>query len=75
MRFEFSVYISAYGTFADIFPASNGFRRLVLNGYRFGERCFSGGIQYWQCTANVRDQQTGKTRRCPARIKTKIVGK
>lgn len=66
-----------YSTFADIYPAPNGFRRLILNGYRFGERGFSSGqnpLQFWQCTANIRDRCTGKMRRCPVRIKTKIIG-
>lgn len=66
--------LSVYVTFADISLAPNGFRRLVLNGYRFGERGSSGGVQIWQCTANTRDAETGKSRRCPARLKTKILG-
>lgn len=71
--------ISAFVTFADIYPAPNGFRRLILNGYRFGERGSSSGIrgkeptQLWQCTANKRDQETGKMKRCPVRIRTKVI--
>lgn len=67
-------FFLAYTTFADISLAPNGFRRLVLQGYRFGERGSSSGVQFWQCTANVRDFDTGKSRRCPARIRTKILG-
>lgn len=65
-----------YATFADITIAPNGFRRLVLNGYRFGERGKSNGdiCTFWQCTANTRNFETGKSKRCPARIKTKILG-
>lgn len=74
-----SIFISAYTTFADIYPAPNGFRRLILNGYRFGERgTSSGGFdpipnQFWQCTANIRDIKTGKLKRCPVRIRTKVI--
>lgn len=67
------IILSVYATFADISLAPNGFRRLVLNGFRFGERGASSGVQFWQCTANTRDIETGKSRRCPARIKTKII--
>lgn len=63
-----------YVTFADISLSPNGFRRLILNGFRFGERGSSSGVQIWQCTANTRDPVTGKSRRCPARVKTKIIG-
>lgn len=29
-------------------------------------------MQFWQCTANVRDS-AGKTKRCPIRVKTRVV--
>lgn len=71
------ILFSDYATFADIYIASNGFRRLVLHGHRFGERGSNAnrsvGIHCWQCTANMRDKVTGKMRRCTIRLKTKVI--
>lgn len=70
------ISVPLFSAFADIFPAPNGFRRLILDGYRFGERGSSSGenpIRYWQCTANVRDEDTGKLKRCQTRLKTTII--
>lgn len=79
------IYFSSsdYTTFADIYRASNGFRRLVLDGYRYGElgightydanTCEKIFLQYWRCTANVYDQKTKKYKRCLVRLKTRVI--
>lgn len=69
-----------YSTFADIYLAPNGFRRLILNGYRFGERgeCYydepdpiPGSV--WRCTSNIFNKETGKKRKCTVRVHTKVI--
>lgn len=51
---------------------NRGFRRLVLDGYAFGEMKVYKGSTSWRCTANLRDERN-KSKRCSVSLMTKVI--
>lgn len=66
---EFTLFLE-YTTFADVQIDLRGYRRLILDGYRFGEhhKNLNHDSVSWRCTAAI--PQGG---RCTARLKTKMI--
>lgn len=72
-----------YTTIANIYRVKSGYRRLILDGHRFGElntivtyEANSPAEQFinnWRCTANVYNQKMKKHKRCTVRLKTKVI--
>lgn len=69
--FLMCIIISEYTTYAKIEVTKNGYRRLILNGYRYGETKVSDRSVYWRCTANLRDEM-GKSKRCITHVVTEV---
>lgn len=70
----FFTFFADYATFAEVSVDDKGFRRLLCNGYRFGQYYkYSKSDVCWKCTTNVHDPITGKRRACSARIRTKLL--
>lgn len=56
-------------TFANIVNTSRGHRRLICNGFRFGELPTTGNAVRWRCTA----LETKTKKRCNAKLTTKMI--
>lgn len=65
------VSFSEYTTYAKIDITRNGYRHLILNGYRFGETKVTDHCVFWRCTANIRDLNN-KSKRCITQLVTKV---
>lgn len=68
------IIFTDYTTYANINIDEKGFRRLLCNGYRYGQyyKYSVTDDVCWKCTTNVLDPITGKRRPCSARIRTKM---
>lgn len=64
-----------FTAFADINIDSNGFRRLIYGGHRFGHRkLYDDKTQViWNCTSNYHDPSSGKWKRCNAKVRTCLI--
>lgn len=68
----FFFHFSEFRTYANIEITKQGYRHLIQDGYRYGETKVTDRCVYWRCTANIRDDNTLKSKRCVAQITTKI---
>lgn len=63
-----------FTTLAEIFVDTNGFRRLMYDGYRFGTRGKEAKPKtVWYCTANVTADTDNVRRRCQSKIRTSTI--
>lgn len=69
---DFVLPFPEFRTYANIEITKQGYRHLTQDGYRYGETKVTDRCVYWRCTANIRDDNTCKSKRCVAQITTKI---
>lgn len=69
---DFVLSFPEFRTYANIEITKQGYRHLIQDGYRYGETKVTDRCVYWRCTANIRDDNTCKSKRCVAQITTKI---
>lgn len=65
--------ISEYTTFANIIVDHQGFRRLFLDGHRYGVVLRKANEYVWRCTKNHPHKLSGKTTKCNGRLRTKMI--